>query len=166
MTQKGIAMERRRGLETRRLVTIVIFFCALAIPLFAVAGCDKQLARMEGNQIRLQAMVAANARELATISSQLDTGQGKINESIRTLDGDTQQVAANVASRRDEQRQFRDADHRDGKGLNRRIGYVETTSNEPLPASASCNKPIRNWLVTSPPGTTRCMRPSRIATNN
>ncbi len=125
MTQKGIAMERRRGLETRRCVVIVIFFCALAIPLFAVAGCDKQLARMEENQIKLQAMVAANARELATISSQLDAGQGKINESIRTLDGDTQQVAANVASVRDEQRQFRDAVAAGNEGLNRRIGSVE-----------------------------------------
>jgi chromosome segregation ATPase len=125
MTQKGIAMERRRGLDTRRLVVIVIFFCALAIPLFAVAGCDKQLARMEENQIKLQAMVAANARDLATISSQLDTGQGKINESIRTLDGDTQQVAGNVASVRDEQRQFRDAVAAGHEGLNRRIEHVE-----------------------------------------
>jgi chromosome segregation ATPase len=125
MTQKGIAMERRRGLETRRLVVIVIFFCALAIPLFAVAGCDKQLARMEENQIKLQAMVAANARDLATISSQLDAGQGKINESIQTLDADTQQVADSVASVRNEQRQFRDAVAAGNEGLNRRIGYVE-----------------------------------------
>jgi len=118
-------MKRRRGLETRRRVVIVIFFCALAIPLFAVAGCDKQLARMEENQIKLQAMVAANARDLATISSQLDAGQGKINESIQTLDGDTQQVAANVASVRNEQRQFRDAVAAGNEGLNRRIGSVE-----------------------------------------
>jgi chromosome segregation ATPase len=118
-------MERRRGLETRRLVVIVIFFCALAVPLFGVAGCEKQFARMEQNQIRLQAMVAANARDLATISSQLDTGQGKINESIQALDGDTQQVAANVASVRDEQRQFRDAAVAGHEGLNRRIASVE-----------------------------------------
>jgi chromosome segregation ATPase len=118
-------MERRRGLETRRLVIIVIFFCALAIPLFGVAGCEKQFARMEENQIRLQAMVTANARDLATISSQLDAGQGKINESIQALDGDTQQVAANVASVRDEQRQFRDAVAAGHEGLNRRIGHVE-----------------------------------------
>jgi chromosome segregation ATPase len=125
MTQKGIAMERRRGLDTRRLVVIVIFFCALAIPLFAVAGCDQQLARMEENQIKLQAMVAANARELATISSQLDAGQGKINASIQTLDADTQQVADSVTSVRSEQRQFREAVAAGNEGLNRRIGYVE-----------------------------------------
>ncbi|MCL5282239.1 MAG: hypothetical protein M1376_20325 [Planctomycetes bacterium] len=118
-------MKRRRGLDTRRRVVMVIFFCALALPLFAVAGCGKQLARMEDNQIKLQAMVAANARDLATISSQLDTGQGKINESIRTLDGDTQQVAGNVTSVRDEQRQFRDAVAAGHEGLNRRIGNVE-----------------------------------------
>ena len=79
-------MERRRGPKTTRLVTVALLFCALAIPLFAVAGCGKQLARMEKNQVKLQAMIAANARELATVSSQLHTGQGKINESIQTLD--------------------------------------------------------------------------------
>ena len=91
-------MEGRRRPETRRLVTVVLLFCALAIPLFAVAGCGKQLARMEENQVKLQAMIAANAREIATVSSQLHTGQGKINQSIQDLDGDTRQVAANVVT--------------------------------------------------------------------
>jgi chromosome segregation ATPase len=118
-------MERRRELETRRLATIVVLFCAGAIPLLAVGGCGKQLARMEENQIKLEAMVAANARELATISSQLHTGQGKINESIQTLDGDTRQVAAGVVSVQNEQRQLHDAVAAGNEGLNRRIGYVE-----------------------------------------
>jgi len=118
-------MERRRGSETRRLVTVIIFFCAMAIPLFAVAGCGEQMARLEENQTKLQAMVAANARELATISSQLHTGQGKINESIQTLDGDTRQVAAGVASVQNGQRQLHDTVAAGNEGLNRRIGYVE-----------------------------------------
>ena len=125
MNQKGITMERQRGFETRRLITVMILFCALAIPLFAVTGCGKQLARMEENQVKLQAMVAANARELATISSQLHTGQGKINESIQALDGDTRQVAAGVVSVQNQQRQLHDAVAAGNEGLHRRIGYVE-----------------------------------------
>jgi uncharacterized phage infection (PIP) family protein YhgE len=115
----------RTGFETKRLVTVIILFCVLAIPLFAVAGCGEQLARMEENQVKLQAMVAANARELATISSQLHTGQGKINESIQTLDGDTQQVAAGVVSVQNTQRRLQDEVAAGNEGLNRRIGYVE-----------------------------------------
>ena len=125
MIEKGITMERRRGPETRRLVTVVLLFCALAIPLFAVAGCGKQLARMEENQVKLQAMIAANARELTTISSQLHTGQGKINESIQDLDGDTQQVAANVVTVQKDQQQLQNTVAAGNEGLNRRIGSVQ-----------------------------------------
>lgn len=118
-------MERRRGPETRRRATVVILFCVLLIPLFAVAGCGKQLARMEENQVRLQALIAANARELATISAQLHTGQGKINESIQTLDGDTQQVAAGVTTVQNQQQQLHNTVAAGHEGLNRRIGSVE-----------------------------------------
>ncbi|MCX5645606.1 MAG: hypothetical protein NTZ17_13170 [Phycisphaerae bacterium] len=118
-------MDRRRGPETKRLVTVVILFCALVIPLFAVAGCGEQMARMEENQVRLQALIAANARELATISAQLHTGQGKINESIQTLDGDTQQVASNVTTVQNQQQQLQSTVAAGNEGLNRRIGSVE-----------------------------------------
>ncbi len=118
-------MERQRGFETRRLVIVVLLFAVLALPLFVVAGCGKQLTRMEESQIKLQAMVAANARDLATISAQLHTGQGKINESIQTLDGDTQRVAAGVTMVQNEQRQFRDAVAAGHEGLNRRITQVQ-----------------------------------------
>lgn len=118
-------MERRREPETRRLVTVVILFCAMVIPLFAVGGCGKQLARMEENQVRLQALIAANARELATISAQLHTGQGKINESIQTLDGDTQQVAAGVTTVQNQQQKLHNTVAAGNEGLNRRIGSVQ-----------------------------------------
>jgi chromosome segregation ATPase len=80
---------------------------------------------MEENQVKLQAMIAANARELSTISSQLHTGQGKINESIQDLDGDTQQVAANVVTVQKEQQQLQNTVAAGNEGLNRRIGSVE-----------------------------------------
>jgi chromosome segregation ATPase len=125
MIEKGITMERRREPEARRLITVVILFCALVIPLFAIAGCGEQLARMEENQVRQQALIAANARELATISAQLHTGQGKINESIQDLDGDTQQVASNVATVQNQQQQLQSTVAAGNEGLNRRIGSVE-----------------------------------------
>ncbi len=118
-------MERHRGFETRRLVIVVLLFSVLALPLFLLAGCGEQLTRMEENQTKLQAMVAANARDLATISAQLHTGQGKINESLQTLDGGTQQVAAGVTAVRNEQRQFQEAVAAGHEGLDRRITQVQ-----------------------------------------
>jgi len=102
-----------------------MLFCVWTFPLFAVTGCGKQLARMEENQTRLQAMIAANTRDLATISDQLHTGQGKIHDSLQTLDADTQQVAAAVGTVQQEQRQFRAAVAAGHEGLHNRIAKVQ-----------------------------------------
>ena len=58
---KGITM-KAKGHAIGRLIVSTTFLGALA---FGVIGCDDRLARMEDNQGRLQAMVAANARQIA-----------------------------------------------------------------------------------------------------
>jgi chromosome segregation ATPase len=85
---------------------MAILLCAGAVLLPALAGCE-QWNRMEANQVRLEALVAANARQLATISSQVYVGEARLSEGIQGLDENTQQVAAGVVAVQDEQRQFR-----------------------------------------------------------
>ncbi len=116
-------MHEPKGLETRRIVTTSIVLCS-AVALLAVAGCE-QWARMEENQIKLQAMAAANARQLATISSQLHTGHGKLRESIQNLDQDTQEVAAGVLAVQNEQRQLHETVVAGNEGLKTRITQLE-----------------------------------------
>jgi len=100
-------MDRLKGVRIRRPAVLTIFLCALAAPLFALTGCE-QWARMEENQVKLQAMVAANARQLAAISSQVHVGQAKLTESIGQVDEGTREVAAEVRSVQNEQVQLRD----------------------------------------------------------
>ena len=120
-------MHKPEGFETRRIATMSIVLCT-AIALLAGAGCE-QWARMEDNQIKVQAMVAANARQLATISSQLHTGHGKLNESLQDLDQDTQEVATGVLAVQDEQRQLQDALVTGNKQLNTRLTQFETNQH-------------------------------------
>ena len=79
-------MRGSKGFEIGRPATIGVYLCAMAALLFVVCGCGEQLTRMEENQIKLQAMVAANAREIATLSSQVHNGTGKLTEGIQNLD--------------------------------------------------------------------------------
>lgn len=120
-------MHKPEGSETKRIVTMSIVLCT-AIALLAVAGCE-QWARMEDNQIKVQAMVAANARQLATISSQLHTGHGKLNESLQNLDQDTQEVAGGVLVVQNEQRQLQDALVAGNAQLNAKITQLETNQH-------------------------------------
>lgn len=101
-------MRGSNGFEIRRRAAMCIFFCAMAVVLFGVCGCGEQLTRMEENQIKLQAMVAANAREIATLSSQIHTGAAEINQGIQNVDAKAQGIAADVQTVQNDQRQLRE----------------------------------------------------------
>ena len=60
-------MRSTRTSATRQLAMILILIAGL----LGLAGCSDQMAKMEANQLQLEAMVAANARQLATISDQM-----------------------------------------------------------------------------------------------
>jgi DNA repair exonuclease SbcCD ATPase subunit len=100
-------MGRPKVLQVGRRAAAILFLGALAVSLVALTGCE-QWTRMEENQVKLQAMVAANARQLATVSAQLHVAQGKIDDGVQQLDGQTQQVAAEVVTVQEQQRQLRD----------------------------------------------------------
>jgi chromosome segregation ATPase len=99
-------MEKLKGVNIGHPATVAVFLCAVLALLPALTGCE-QWNRMEENQVKLEAMVAANARQLATISSQVHAGDERISGSIQNLDENTQQVAAGVVTVQDEQRQLR-----------------------------------------------------------
>ncbi len=99
-------MRGSKGVEIKRLATHGAYLLVAVALLLVVGGCGKQLTRMEENQVKLQAMVAANARELATLSSQIHTGQGKLEAGIQDLDGDGQEIATQVQTVREDQRKL------------------------------------------------------------
>ncbi len=99
-------MRESKGFEIKRWARLGVCLCAVAGTLFFVCGCGEQLTRMEDNQIKLQAMVAANARELATLSSQVHAGTAKLGEGIQNLDAQAQGIAAGVQTVQSDQRQL------------------------------------------------------------
>jgi chromosome segregation ATPase len=95
----------------------------MALP-FGTAGCDDQLARMEANQVKLQAMVAANARQLATVSSQLYVNNGEVQRSIQKLDQNDQAVAAEVTAVQNEQTAVHEAVTSGNQALDKKMATV------------------------------------------
>ena len=99
-------MRGSKGVEIRRPATRGVYLCTMVALLFVICGCGEQLTRMEENQVKLQAMVAANARELATLSSQVHTGAGKLEAGIQDLDADAQGIATQVQTVQDGQQRL------------------------------------------------------------
>lgn len=115
----------QRGHSPHRIAILLILLPTLALLPFAAAGCGEQMTRMEDNQVKLQAMVAANARQLATISSQIHANNSDLQNGIRRLDENDQSLAANVATVQDEQLQLHQAVNRGDQALNQRMASFE-----------------------------------------
>jgi chromosome segregation ATPase len=96
-------MRGAKGHATKRRIVSMVFLGALAALALGVTGCDKRLARMEENQIRLQAMVAANARQLAMISSQVYVNNGEVQEGIQKLNLNDEDLATGISTVQNQQ---------------------------------------------------------------
>lgn len=86
---------KAKGRAIGRLIISTAFLGAVVA---GVVGCDDRLARMEENQIRLQAMVAANARQLAMVSSQVYVNNNEVQDGIQKLDRNDQDLGTGIAT--------------------------------------------------------------------
>ncbi|NLT78048.1 MAG: hypothetical protein GXX98_16120, partial [Planctomycetes bacterium] len=117
-------MSVRKELDTRRSAIMAILFSVLLAVALGAAGCGDQMARMQDNQIKLQAMVAANARQLATLSSQVHAHQGETAESLAELQEDVNSTDAKVAAVRNEQTELRRTVAANDRDLNAKVAQL------------------------------------------
>ena len=87
-------------------------FCLLPFTfcLFLLAGCGDQMARIDENQLQLQAMVEANAQQIAVVAARIEQSLGLLTENqqelqvgIENVQSDVRKVAVEVATVADEQ---------------------------------------------------------------
>jgi len=116
---------KRREIAPQRIAIALILFIPLMILPFAAAGCGEQMTRMEDNQVTLQAMVAANARQLATISSQIHVNNADLQEGMQDLDQNDQSLAVQVTTVQDKQAQLHNTITSGDQALGRRMVALE-----------------------------------------
>ena len=80
-----------RGPVTRAVLTVVIVAVGLSL-----AGCGKQMARIDESQLRLQTMVEANAEQIAGIAARLEENQQELYAVIENVQNDVAKVAFDV----------------------------------------------------------------------
>ena len=118
-------MSKRKEMDARRPVIITILFVALAATALTATGCGKQMARMEDNQIKLQAMIMANARQLATVSSQVHVGQNETSQSLAKIEQKADGINTQVRTVQDNQTQLRKTITAGNEQINRKIAKLE-----------------------------------------
>ena len=109
----------------RQLIVSALFPGILMALALAITGCDDRLARMEENQVRLHAMVAANTRQLATVSSQVYVNNNEVQENIQKLDRNDTDLAAGISTVQNEQGALHEAVTSAGQTLDRRMTALD-----------------------------------------
>ena len=118
-------MNKARDREARRHVIITVLFTALLAVALGTSGCGKQLARMESQQVKLQAMIMANARQLATVSSQVHVGQNTTNQALAQLDQKAQDITGEILTVQNTQGQLHETIVSGNEQANKRMARLE-----------------------------------------
>jgi chromosome segregation ATPase len=116
---------KAKGHAIGRLIVSTVLPGILAALALGIAGCDDRMARMEENQIRLQAMVAANARQLATISSQVHVNNSEVQEGILKLDRNDRDLATGVSTVQNEQNALRETVTSANQAMDKRMATLD-----------------------------------------
>ncbi len=114
-----------RGPVTRAMLTVVIVTVGLSL-----AGCSKQMARIDESQFKLQTMVEANAQQIAGIATRLEQNQQDLHAVIENVLDDVVKVAADVAAVADAQMKLHEAVHSSGQQVTGEMASLEQNQRD------------------------------------
>ncbi len=118
-------MEKKRALDSKGLVVRAALAIAVTAISLTLAGCGEQMARIEENQLRLQAMLEANAEQMAGIASRLEDNQGQLQAEVHHVQNDARLVAADIAAVADAQMKLEEMIRKNNQTLSSQLGIVQ-----------------------------------------
>jgi len=89
--------ERKEFNKGAFVVRAVLAVLAAAVGL-SLAGCGKQMARIEENQLKVQALVELNAQQIGAIAQRIEENQHALQDAIGTVRNSAQKLASDLAS--------------------------------------------------------------------
>jgi len=127
-----------RGPVTRALLTVVIVAVGLSL-----AGCGRQMARIDESQLELQAMVEANSQQIAGIATRLEQNQQELHVVIENVQNDVAKVAVDVAAVAETQMKLHEAVQSSSQQVTGEMASLEQNQQRPErdpEGSRRCNR--------------------------
>lgn len=91
-------MKQLKELRVEKPVMRAILATVLIVIGFSLAGCGEQMAKIEDQQLRLQAMVEANTEQIAVITARIEQNQEALQAGLEDLRSTVRQVEAQTTS--------------------------------------------------------------------
>jgi len=89
--------ERKESNRRAFVVRAVLAVLAAAVSL-SLAGCGKQMARIEENQLKLQTLVELNAQQIGDVAQRIEENQQTLQDAIGNVRDSAQKLASDLAS--------------------------------------------------------------------
>ncbi|MHC4117993.1 MAG: hypothetical protein ACYSWO_10845 [Planctomycetota bacterium] len=102
-------MKQKRNFPVRGPVTRILLTVAIVAMLLGIAGCGEQMARIDQNQLKLQKMVEANARQVSALAKRLEQDRQQLHLAIEDVQNDVAKVAVEVSAVTDAQIKLHEA---------------------------------------------------------
>ena len=114
-----------KGSVIRTISAVVIIGIGLSL-----AGCGEEMARMQDEQLKLQAMIENNALQIAALGSRIEQNQNELQAGIVEVQDDIRKVAANTAAVGEEQMRLQETVHKNDRQMTNKIALIEQTQEE------------------------------------
>ena len=120
----------KKGFEVKGSVikaTLAVVIIAIGLSL---AGCGEEMARMQDEQLRLQAMIENNTLQIAALGAHIEQNQNEQQAGIEEVQNDIRQVAANTAAVSEEQMLLRETVNKNDRQTINKIALIEQNQDE------------------------------------
>jgi chromosome segregation ATPase len=120
----------RERFEVKRPVTKIILIMAIISIGFILTGCGKEMAKIEQQQLGLQAMVEANTQQIADIGARIEKNQRQLRAEIEEAQNNIRKVAADTAAVSKEQVKLQKTVQNDNRQATDKITLLENNQDE------------------------------------
>src|SRR4030042_2277415 len=91
-------MDERKEFNKRAFVAGAVLAVLVAVVGLSLAGCGKQMARIEENQLKVQALVELNAQQIGDVARRIEENQQALENAIGNVRDSAQKLASDLAS--------------------------------------------------------------------
>jgi len=91
-------MDKRKESNRGTFVARAVLAVLTAAVSLSLAGCGKQMARIEENQLKVQALVELNAQQIGDVARRIEENQQALQNAIGNVRDSAQKLASDLAS--------------------------------------------------------------------
>ena len=120
----------KQGFDVKGAIFRTMIVLVIAAIGFGLAGCSKEMAKVQEKQLNLQAMVETNTRQIAALNERIEQNQQQLSAGLEKVRNDIRNVAANTAAISEEQARLQEVMQNSNRQTTNKITLLEQNQNE------------------------------------